>query len=308
MDDLNPQFPLYIPSKGRSEYMITSKYLTYMGVKHNVVVEPSQMDDYRKAIKSMDLLATAVELDLSYKEKYELCDNHGLTKSTGPGPARNFAWDHSKSNEHKWHWVMDDNIRSFRRLNKNEKIKVTNGALFKAMEDFCLRYENVSMAGPNYNMFAPSRVKQPPFIMNTRIYSCNFIRNDVPFRWRGRYNEDTILSIDMLKAKWCTVQFNAFLQEKMQTQTVKGGNTDELYQVDDKPKNGEKYSKTGTIDKSKMMITTHPDISSIVHKFGRVHHHVDYRQFKKNKLIRKKDAEVSNGINNYGMQLVVKNS
>jgi hypothetical protein len=308
MDDLNPQFPLYIPSKGRSEYMITSKYLTYMGVKHNVVVEPSQMDDYRKAIKSMDLLATAVELDLSYKEKYELCDNHGLTKSTGPGPARNFAWDHSKSNGHKWHWVMDDNIRSFRRLNKNEKIKVTNGALFKAMEDFCLRYENVSMAGPNYNMFAPSRVKQPPFIMNTRIYSCNFIRNDVPFRWRGRYNEDTILSIDMLKAKWCTVQFNAFLQEKMQTQTVKGGNTDELYQVDDKPKNGEKYSKTGTIDKSKMMITTHPDISSIVHKFGRVHHHVDYRQFKKNKLIRKKDAEVSNGINNYGMQLVVKNS
>jgi hypothetical protein len=308
MDDLNPQFPLYIPSKGRSEYMITSKYLTYMGVKHNVVVEPSQMDDYRKAIKSMDLLATAVELDLSYKEKYELCDNHGLTKSTGPGPARNFAWDHSKSYGHKWHWVMDDNIRSFRRLNKNEKIKVTNGALFKAMEDFCLRYENVSMAGPNYNMFAPSRVKQPPFIMNTRIYSCNFIRNDVPFRWRGRYNEDTILSIDMLKAKWCTVQFNAFLQEKMQTQTVKGGNTDELYQVDDKPKNGEKYSKTGTIDKSKMMITTHPDISSIVHKFGRVHHHVDYRQFKKNKLIRKKDAEVSNGINNYGMQLVVKNS
>mgnify|MGYP003678032650 CR=1 FL=1 len=89
MVDLNPQFPLYIPSKGRSEYMITSKYLTYMGVKHNVVVEPSQMDDYRKAIKSMDLLATAVELDLSYKEKYELCDNHGLTKSTGPGPARN---------------------------------------------------------------------------------------------------------------------------------------------------------------------------------------------------------------------------
>jgi len=308
MGDLNPQFPLYIPSKGRSEYMITSKYLTYMGVKHNVVVEPSQMDDYRKAIKSMDLLATAVELDLSYKEKYELCDNHGLTKSTGPGPARNFAWDHSKSNGYNWHWVMDDNIRSFRRLNKNEKIKVTNGSLFTAMEDFCLRYENVSMAGPNYYMFAPSRVKQPPFITNTRIYSCNFIRNDVPFRWRGRYNEDTIMSIDMLKAKWCTVQFNAFLQEKMATQTVKGGNTDELYQVNDKPKNGEKYSQTGTIDKSKMMITTHPDISSIVHRFGRVHHHVNYSQFKKNKLIRKKDAEVSNGINNYGMQIVVKSS
>ena len=285
--------------------MITSKYLSYMGVKHNVVVEPSQMDDYRKAIKSMDLLATAVELDLSYKEKYELCDNHGLTKSTGPGPARNFAWDHSKSNGYDWHWVMDDNIRSFRRLNKNEKIKVTNGALFRAMEDFCLRYENVSMAGPNYFMFASARSKTKPFITNTRIYSCNFIRNDVPFRWRGRYNEDTILSLDMLKSKWCTVQFNAFLQEKMPTQVIKGGNTDELYQVDDKPKNGERYSKTGTVDKSKMMITTHPDISTIVHRFGRIHHHVNYGPFKKNKLIRKKSAEISPGTNNYGMGLVV---
>jgi hypothetical protein len=300
-----PQFPLYIPSKGRFEYMITSKYLTYMGVKHNVVVEPSQMDDYRKAIKLMDLLATAVELDLSYKEKYELCDNHGLTKSTGPGPARNFAWDHSKSNGHDWHWVMDDNIRSFRRLNKNEKIKVTNGALFRAMEDFCLRYENVSMAGPNYYMFAPSRVKVPPFITNTRIYSCNFIRNDVPFRWRGRYNEDTILSLDMLKAKWCTVQFNAFLQEKMPTQTVRGGNTAEFYHAEGTVQKGHKYADTGTLAKSKMQVAVHPDVSRLVHKFGRIHHNVDYGPFKKNKLIRKKSAEISPGTNNYGMGLVV---
>tara|TARA_R110000803_G_scaffold116489_1_gene185094 strand:- start:279 stop:632 length:354 start_codon:yes stop_codon:yes gene_type:complete len=109
----------------------------------------------------------------------------------------------------------------------------------------------------------------------------------------------------MLKSKWCTVQFNAFLQEKMPTQVIKGGNTDELYQVDDKPKNGERYSKTGTVDKSKMMITTHPDISTIVHRFGRIHHHVNYGPFKKNKLIRKKSAEISPGTNNYGMGLVV---
>lgn len=301
-------FPIYIPSKSRSEYMMTSKYLTYMGIKHNVVVEPSQMDEYRKAIKSMDLLTTAVELDMSYKDKYELCDHHGLAKSTGAGPVRNFAWDHSKSNGHSWHWVMDDNIRSFRRLNKNEKVKVASSSFFKAMEDFCLRYENVSMAGPNYDMFAPSRSKVPPFITNTRIYSCNFIRNDVPFRWRGRYNEDTILSLDMLKAKWCTIQFNAFLQEKMPTQSLSGGNTSELYQADDKPQKGQKYSQTGTIGKSQMMITTHPDVSRLVHKFGRIHHHVDYGPFKRNKLIRKQDAEIPSGVNNYEMILKKKNT
>tara|TARA_R100001377_G_scaffold60798_2_gene36943 strand:+ start:679 stop:1653 length:975 start_codon:yes stop_codon:yes gene_type:complete len=304
MADQGPQFPLYIPSKGRSEYMITSKYLTYMGVRHNVVVEPSQMDDYRNAIKSMNLLATAVELDLSYKEKYELCDNHGLTKSTGPGPARNFAWDHSKSNGYDWHWVMDDNIRSFRRLNKNEKVKVINGSIFKAMEDFCLRYENISMAGPNYFMFASARSKTKPFITNTRIYSCNLIRNDVPFKWRGRYNEDTILSLDMLKNKWCTVQFNAFLQEKMPTQAVKGGNTGEFYHVEGTVKKGEKYADTGTLAKSQMQVSVHPDVSRLVHRFGRIHHYVDYGPFKNNELVRKKGVTISSKVDNYGMGLI----
>ena len=300
---LNPQFPLYIPSKGRSEYMITSKVLTELGVKHYIVVEPQQVDDYLRAVKKMNLLATILPLDMTYKEKYELCDEHGLTKSTGPGPARNFAWDHSISQGFSWHWVMDDNIQSFRRLNKNEKVKVSNGAIFKAMEDFVLRYKNIAMAGPNYYMFAPARVKQPPFIMNTRIYSCNLIRNDLGFRWRGRYNEDTIISLDMLKAGWCTVQFNAFLQQKMPTQTIGGGNTQEFYHAEGKVQAGQKYADTGTLAKSQMQVKVHPDVSKLVWKFNRYHHHVDYTPFKKLKLIRKEDIEIPRQANDYGMKL-----
>ena len=105
-------------------------------------------------------------------------------------------------------------LRSFRRYNKNEKVKVSSGTIFTAMEDFIERYENIAMGGPNYYMFQPSRQKTPPFILNTRIYSCNFIKNSTPFRWRGRYNEDTILSLDMLSARLCTIQFNAFLTRK----------------------------------------------------------------------------------------------
>jgi len=127
--------------------------------------------------------------------------------------------------------------------------------------------------------------------MNTRIYSCNLIRNDVPLRWRGRYNEDTILSLDMLKADWCTILFKAFLQGKVRTQTLKGGNTEEF------------YAKEGTFAKSKMQAQVHPDVSRIVNKFGRVHHYVDYRPFKKNRLILRDDIVIPEGINNYGMRL-----
>lgn len=289
--DNGPQYPLYIPSKGRYEYMMTSKALTLMGIHHHIVVEPQEVEAYQKAVDELGLLTTVIELDMKYKETYEYCDDYGTTKSTGSGPARNFIWDHSMKSGYSYHWIMDDNIRSFRRLNKNEKVKVSNGAIFKAMEDFMLRYENIGMGGPNYLMFAPARAKQPPFVLNTRIYSCNFIMNDIPFRWRGRYNEDTILSLDMLKRGWCTVLFNAFLQEKMVTQHMKGGNTDTVY-------------KNGTVPKSKMLVDVHPDVSKLKFRFHRWHHIVDYTPFKLNKLVRKKEVDFDSlASNEYGMEL-----
>ena len=281
--------------------MITSKVLTELGVSHNIIVEPQEVDKYQKSVKTMGLFAKIIPLDMTYKNKYELCDSLGLSKSTGSGPARNFGGDCSRNDGFSHHWIIDDNIRSFRRLNNNEKIKVSNGAIFRAMEDFCLRYENISMAGPNYSFFAWQKKNLPPFLVNTKIYSCNLIRNDVSFRWRGRYNEDVILTLDMLKAGWCTVLFYAFLQDKMQTQQLKGGNTDELYHGSEKQA-GKVYSQTGTLDKSKMLATVHPDVARVTYRFKRIHHYVDYSVFK-TKLIKKKNLIIDTSINDYGMKL-----
>jgi len=233
------------------------------------------VNEYERATRGS--LATVLPLDLSFKDRYELCDDLGLSKSTGPGPARNFIWEHSRAAGHPWHWVMDDNIQRFYRCHQNAKIQVLTPAFWRAMEDFVLRYENVAMAGPNYEMFVLSRDERPPFTTNTRIYSCNLIRNDLPFRWRGRYNEDTILSLDQLKAGWCTIQFNAFLQNKRCTQEQTGGN------------NAEFYAKEGTAPKSEMLARVHPDVTRLVWKFNRHHHHVDYKRFKQ-PLRRRPDA------------------
>lgn len=282
-----PQFPLYIPSKGRARSRYTSKALEAMGVDYFIVVEEQEYAEYAAEIEPRRVLV----LDPQYKRDYELCDDLGLTKSTGPGPARNFAWDHSIANGHDWHWVMDDNIRKFIRLNRNREGRATTPAFWRAMEDFCIRYENVAMAGPNYEMFTPRKNKLPACVFNTRIYSCNLIRNDVPYRWRGRYNEDTDLSLRMLKDGWVTVQFNAFLQQKIQTQKVQGGNTEEF------------YAKEGTLPKSKMLVEMHPDVARLAFRFGRWHHYVDYRPFKQNRLIRRQDIDWPEGTNEYGMKL-----
>lgn len=284
-----PQFPLYIVSKGRADSRLTAKSLEAMGVQYNIVVEEQEYKDYAAVIDKKKIIV----LDKQYQKDYDTFDDLGLSKSVGPGAARNFVWDHSIANGYKWHWVMDDNIRGFYRFNKNLKVRCTNPSFWRAMEDFCLRYENVAMAGPNYHMFVSRKNILPPFTINTRIYSCNLIRNDTPFRWRGRYNEDTDLSLRMLKAGWCTIQFNAFLQYKITTQFIKGGNTEEF------------YSKEGTYPKSKMQVDMHPDVSKLVWRFGRVHHYVDYTSFKNIKPIKKKNIKLDKKDNNYGMLLKI---
>ena len=286
---MNPNFPLYIVSKGRSDSRLTSRALELMKVPYFIVIEKQEYKDYSAVIDSKKILI----LDPDYQRNYDVFDDLGSSKSKGPGPARNFAWAHSISIGAPWHWVMDDNILRFCRLNKNFKIQVNDGTMFRCMEDFVTRYTNVGMAGPNYVMFAKRKQKLPPYILNTRIYSCNLIKNSINLRWRGRYNEDTDLSLRILKQGLCTVQFYAFLQDKITTQKLKGGNTAEF------------YANEGTMPKSKMLVDMHPDVSRVVWKFGRWHHHVDYRPFKNNRLIKRLDITVPKGVDNYGMTQIL---
>ena len=281
---------MYIVSKGRWETRYTSIALERLGLPYWIIVEDQEYDNYADVIHPDKILV----LPQQYLDDYDTCDDLGDSKSKGPGSARNFAWQHAIDIGAKRHWVMDDNINSFQRLNQNLMCKVTNGAMFKACEDFVDRYTNVYLAGPAYDFFAIAKTVMPPFVKNTRIYSVLLIQNDMPYRWRGRYNEDTDLSLRILKDGHCTVQFNAFLQEKQTTQLIKGGNTEEF------------YAKEGTLPKSQMLADLHPDVATVVWKFSRWHHDVNYFPFKKNLLKKIDGLKIPTGINNYGMELVKK--
>jgi len=294
---MNPNHPVYIISKGRHETMITSRSLARMKVPHYIAIEPQDEVNYEKALDNFKIRDYVTLLIAPFS-------NHG----DGPGRARNWCWDHSISIGADSHWVLDDNIGDFYRLHKNVRIRVESGAIFRAAEDFVDRFENVPISGFQYRFFIAPDQKYPPYVKNTRIYSCLLIRNDCKHRWRGRYNEDTDICLRVLKDGDCTIQFNAFLIGKAATQTVKGGNTAEFYHkegVEDKQerKDGE-YNPDGTINKSQMLVDMHPDVARVVWKYGRWHHYVDYSQFKKNELRYKKKIVVPEGINNYGMRLV----
>lgn len=270
-----PRFPIYIPSKSRADSRLTMRALDLIGVTYRVIIEAQQFDDYAAVIPQDRLLV----LDERYQAEYDTFDALGRSKSLGPGPARNMAWADSMQRGFDWHWVMDDNIQGFYWLWHNHRPLAGDAGPLVAMEDFTLRYSNIGMAGPNYLAFAKARQRLAPFVTGTRIYSCNLIRNDVALRWRGRYNEDTDLSLRMLKAGWNTVQFNAFLANKIRTQTMRGGNTEAFYAAD------------GTTAKSAMLVAMHPDCARLHARYGRIHHFVDYSAWRERPLITKPDAE-----------------
>jgi hypothetical protein len=280
-----PKYPIYVVSKGRSNNGLTTRALHEMNVPHFIVVEEQELEFYKEGRNFGELLV----LPQKYKEEYDLCDNLGFSKSTGPGPARNFCIDHSSA--FKRHWVMDDNIDAFHYLNRNEKFEVRTGSTLRASEDFVDRYKNVPVSGLNYYSFCKKTDKVAPYILNTRIYSCLLIENASGYKWRARYNEDTDLSLRVLKDGNCTIQFNAFLCGKITTQRMRGGNSADFYDAE------------GTLPKSEMLEKLHPDVAKVVYKFNRWHHHVDYSKFKKNKLIKIVDTEKMPKINNYGMTL-----
>jgi len=274
---MNPRYPVYIISKGRHESRLTSKALEYMRVPYRIVIEPQEFDLYSSVIDPKKILVLPFS-------------NLGQ----GSIPARNWVWNHSIGEGWGRHWLMDDNINCFMRFNANLKVPVDSGTVLRCMEDFTERYKQVAFSGPNYKMFASRKSGNiRPYTPNTRVYSCTLINNSIPYRWRGKYNEDTDICLRALRDKYRTILFNAFLQEKATTMTMKGGNTDNVYIDGD---NRRKFAES--------LKSQHPDHVAITKKFGRWHHHVNYDDFKRNKLERIGGLNIPPGTNNYGMKLI----
>lgn len=271
---MNPNYPIYIVSKGRWKSRYTVKALNEMNVPYLIVIEPTEYDQYSAVIDPTKILVLPF---------------HDLGQ--GSIPARNWIWEHSLAAGYKRHWILDDNIEAFYRPHKNQIYYATSGTIFKAAEDFADRYTNVAIAGFEYKMFSPRNQKREPIRLNTRVYSCLLILNDLPYRWRGRYNEDTDLSLQVLKAGYCTLLFNAFLAGKKRTMTIRGGNTDELYKGD------------GRLKMAQALQELHPDVVTIQWRWNRWQHLVDYSRFRHNKLIKHPDAPAAPP-NNYGIKLV----
>lgn len=240
---MNPRYPIYIPSKGRADNLMTAAMFVADDVDFRVVVEPSQVEAYR-AFK--DRLLVLPE------------DNKGLVYS------RNWIKDHSISEGHARHWQFDDDIKEMYRYHRGFRLACSSRIALCVMEDFVDRYENVALSTFNSYFFLPCASgiaynKLPPFYINYRCYTCFLVLNALPNRWRHRYNEDTDMSLQVLADGWCTIMFNTFAIQTPETMSAKGGQTDI-------------YVNDGRLRMARQLERVWPGVVETKRRFGRPQH------------------------------------
>jgi len=262
---VQPKHTIYVITKGRWDTNYTVKSLIKLGIEnYKVVIEKEEVEKY---------INSGID-----KNKIIIFDKEDKENKSGI-PVRNFVWNYSISKNEKYHWILDDNIRGFYRWNRNKRFELKTGYCFTHIEEYTEQKNNVMQSGMNYLCFNNDiDYKRDIATKNTRIYSCILIKNDIPKleeKWRGKFNEDTDLSIRILKLGYGTLLFNNYLCGKQQTGKMKGGNQ-ELYK---------QYSQKGYEDKTMSLVDQHPDIVKTTAKFSKdCHHSVNYKPFKNNSI------------------------
>jgi len=269
-----PRYPVYVISKGRAEPGLTARFLDRDRVPFRLVVEPTERDEYAARFGAARL---------------HVLPFHDLGQ--GSIPARNWVWEHARASGAARHWILDDNIVEIYRRLHGERVRCPAGPALALAEDFADRYVNVAILGLNYYSFAFA-AELPPFYLNHHVYSCLLLDNALAPRWRGRYNEDTDLCLQVLARGLCTVLLNAVVIDKEGTMTNKGGNTTTLYQHD------------GRLKMARALERVWPRVVTVGRRFARPQHVVAHawRRFD-TPLIPRPDLIRPVGHDEYGMTL-----
>lgn len=197
-------------------------------------------------------------------------DNFGLEDlPSGACPVRNAVRKISEKRGEIRHWQFDDDYMAFQRYNyhtgKNEHL--TDGrVLFSAMyriAEFGYRasLNNVGFCQSTFEGEPGKRHRKA-----NRIYNAHNLPTDkklfVP--WVGRLNDDTINAVNTWRLGGAEISLKYVQMVMMPTQQENGGLTDI-------------YQNVGTVRKTAYAILAAPGCTTLVEKFGRYHHRINWR-------------------------------
>lgn len=271
-----PRYPVYVPTRGRYATPLTIRFMLRDHVDFRAVIQADEYDEYLNVV-----------------------GHHERLLVLPPGipnllETRKWIRAHATAEGHARHWQFDDNIGGIRRFYQGRRIPCETGPAIAAVEDFTDRYENIGVSGFNYQMFGVPGA--PAYVPNVHVYSASLINHAMPATWRLVYNDDTDICLQALASGWATLLVNVFLVDKKTTMTMKGGNTDALYQGD------------GRMQMARALEREWPGIVKVKRKFGRVQHSVDWSKFRDDPKPRLREGIDLSALerDEYGLRLVEK--
>lgn len=206
---------IYIPSKGRADNCLTANLLLKEGVEFNIVVEPTDFPLYAAKYGERRL----VMLDKC---------NGGL------GYARNWCKKISIERGEKFHWQLDDDVKSFRVRENGKNIYSNANVCLGDAEQYAFKFSNIGTAGLTHMMFAWTYKRS--VVCNRQCCSVVLVNNAVPISWRSGVIEDTDYALQLLfrgarktstpEPRWCTLTFSKLIYDPMATNSMKGGCTE----------------------------------------------------------------------------------
>lgn len=216
------KYPIAIVSYGRSnKFGRTHKTLTAMKVHHYLFVEPDQHEEYYKWY------------DPTYCQLMMGGENYH-TRQMGSTPMRNYILDYFKEMCQDKCWLLDDNIKQYNRLHHGTKNPIESSVVFTHVENYVDQYENVGIASHNFNPDVRENDCRTCLVLNGKQFSSLLIPLDNDIRFRYKYNEDHLISMEYINKGYCNLCFNSICYDKNTSGNDKGGNAQSIYKVGEK--------------------------------------------------------------------------
>jgi len=207
------KYKINILSLGRynDELGTTHKILCEMQIHHYMFVEKDEYELYNNWVNH------------DYCELINSGHNYSNLKEGGQH-IRNYIIEYWLERGEEYIWMLDDNIQGYLRLYKGFKVDVKSKEIFTSIEHYMNHFDNIGLCSHNIQSLIRQKSNKNCLVINGKHFSSLLINITTGIRFRFKYNEDHIFSIDNINQGYQTICFNHILYDKLTSGTQKGGN------------------------------------------------------------------------------------
>lgn len=204
--------------------------LTRLQINHYLFIEPSQKAEYEKWYNPDYCELVVGPYDFSK-------DNMGSSV------VRNYILDWALERGFDRAWMLDDNIKGYKRYYQGQKNDIHSTEIFTHIERYIERYDNVGGVAHNFSPFICEGDMRPCIVQNNKVYSSMLLKTGPDIRFRYKHQEDNLISMEYISKGYSNLCFNSVLYDKDTSGKNKGGNREAIYNCKDKKSDGDGYKE-----------------------------------------------------------------